>query len=404
MAGTAAGTAVDVTAAASRYRAELPIPPTSEDRAAGRTDPTLARGRTDRLRVGVDATRALARGSLRFGGAVDRMGVEYGTRRLRGSAQPASNAAAAGVVAGGYLDLTMPASGSVDLRMGVRADHFSSDAGLRWAPRLAVHWSLSDDVLLTLATGRYHQYTRGSDEQVEGALADVASGLTPTAVGTAALFPVATADHLVLALDQQLTPGVRIGVQGFLKGFSGMSSPAPDMTSSGLDLRVLRQGADLTGWLGYSLVWFWSTDRQTGASISEFTGRHLLTAGVTGPVAGPIGMDLRIAFSDGLPYTSVALASDGAPERTSPLSTTLDAEQFGSGQPALAGGPTGSFLRIDAELHAYLRPGLRAYVKVLNALDRRNALFWYFAPWRDPDVRPLAELSLLPIVGLEWRF
>ena len=50
------------------------------------------------------------------------------------------------------------------------------------------------------------------------------------------------------------------------------------------------------------------------------------------------------------------------------------------------------------------RFALRPYAKVLNALDRRDGLFWYFSPWRDPSVRPLAELSLLPVIGFEWRF
>ena len=65
-------------------------------------------------------------------------------------------------------------------------------------------------------------------------------------------------------------------------------------------LRLVREGQELTGWLGYSLGWFWSASR-TSTTTSEFTGRHLLSAGVTGRLTGPLGMDLRIAFSDGLP-------------------------------------------------------------------------------------------------------
>jgi hypothetical protein len=45
-----------------------------------------------------------------------------------------------------------------------------------------------------------------------------------------------------------------------------------------------------------------------------------------------------------------------------------------------------------------------AYLRVLNALDRRDALFYYFEPWRDPDLTPLAELSVIPVLGIEWRF
>ena len=405
--GGAGGTQLDATAAGSRYRAELPVPPSALEQAAGSTDPTLARGRTNRLRLALDATRPFAGGTIRFGGSVDRTVVSYGAHRLTGPSSTATDASTAGSVAGGYLDLTAGASASVSVRAGLRGDRFSSDRQLRWAPRLSVLWNLSDAALLTLAAGRYHQYARASDAQMEHAVAEFAGGLGPSLDGPAGPLPVATADHLVLSLDQLLMPGVRLGIQGFLKGFSSVAGSARS-TSSGVDLRVLREGEDLTGWLGYSLAWFWSDDRQPGASTSEFTGRHLLSAGLAGRFAGSLGIDLRVAFSEGLPYTSIPLAVGGV--------TTLDrvsstADALESGAPVFGGGPGDGFLRIDAELHMDLSPvwggrqfALRPYAKVLNALDRRDSLFWYFAPWRDPAVKPLAALSLLPVVGLEWRF
>jgi hypothetical protein len=421
--GAVAETLVDLTAAASRYSAELPINPTHQEWLAGVREPTIARGSTGRLRLALDGTRPSADGSgaFRFGAAIDRTGVEYGAHRLRDAVPPGEDAATTAVVAGGYVDWTWRAAGSLDVRMGLRADHFTSDDRLRWAPRLALYWSLSDAALLTMAAGRYHQYSRASDAQVEGTMSQVANGFdggSALLAGENALMPVATADHLVLSLDQKLESGVRLGVQGFLKGFSGVpgaEAGAGPLTSSGLDLRVLREGENVTGWLGYSLAWFWSQDELAGASTTAFTGRHLLSAGLTGRIAGPFGMDLRLAFSDGLPYTSVPVSlSDEAmtPGRASPLSTTVNQSgESVSGNPALAGGPADGFLRIDAEIHADLVPvwggrrfALRPYAKVLNALDRRDALFWYFSPWRDPEVEPLAELSLLPIVGLEWRF
>ena len=47
-----------------------------------------------------------------------------------------------------------------------------------------------------------------------------------------------------------------------------------------------------------------------------------------------------------------------------------------------------------------LRPSLR----ILNALNRRDALFYHFEPWRNDGPQPLADLPVLPLVGLEWRF
>ena len=405
--GEAGRTLLDVTAAGSRYRAELPVPPSTQEEASGGAGPNLARGRTDRLRLALDATRPFGRGALRFGGAFDRTGASYGAHRIEDAPSVGTDASTAGSVAGAYLDLSARASASVAVRAGLRADRFSSHDQLRWAPRLSVLWNLSDAALLTLAAGRYHQYARVSDAQVEVAVAELAGGLASPPGGPAGPLPVATADHLVLSLDQQLTPGVRLGLQGFLKGFSSIAGSARS-TSSGLDLRVLREGENLVGWLGYSLSWFWSDDQRPGTSTSEFTCRHLLSAGLAGRLAGPLGVDLRMSFSEGLPYTAVPLATSSGP---SVERYALPSDDLEAGTPVLGGGPADGFLRIDAEIYADLLPGwggrhfsLRPYVKVLNALDRRDGLFWYFAPWRDPAVKPLAELSLLPIVGLEWRF
>jgi hypothetical protein len=47
---------------------------------------------------------------------------------------------------------------------------------------------------------------------------------------------------------------------------------------------------------------------------------------------------------------------------------------------------------------------VRPYVRVLNALDRRDALFYTFQRWRPDSVRPLAERPLLPLVGFAFAF
>jgi hypothetical protein len=41
---------------------------------------------------------------------------------------------------------------------------------------------------------------------------------------------------------------------------------------------------------------------------------------------------------------------------------------------------------------------------VLNALDRRDALFYTFQPWRDDSLRPLAQRPLLPVMGVSFSF
>ena len=45
------------------------------------------------------------------------------------------------------------------------------------------------------------------------------------------------------------------------------------------------------------------------------------------------------------------------------------------------------------------------YFKLLNALDRRDAMFYHFdRNAENPEARPLAPLPVLPILGFEWKF
>ena len=70
-----------------------------------------------------------------------------------------------------------------------------------------------------------------------------------------------------------------------------------------------------------------------------------------------------------------------------------------------------TFLRLDLEVHAVFEPTwggrtwrIRPYVRILNALDRRDALFYTFQPWRDEAVTPVAERPALPLLGVAFSF
>ena len=401
---------LDAAATASGYQAALPLRPVSDN-----TDPAdpseglLASAETGRLRLTLDASAPVGENRVRFGGAVDRVSTRYSAQRFEDVASgPGDKREADGVVAGAYVDGVLPLAPGLDLRLGTRADAFSTEGGVRLAPRVAFLWSLSPDALLTVAAGRYHQYTRASDQQVELAVSDGA----PTAV-TGPLLTVAAADHVVLSLDQKLGRGVRLGIEGFWKGFSGLGSLGGDvLRSSGVDLRVLHEGSRATAWLGYNLAWFWS-DASGFGSTSNFAGRQLLSAGVIGTLDGRTGGALRVAYSAGLPYTSIPFGNRDAEAVTggdAPLPPQLPGD-LTEQDPVFGGDPDDGFLRLDLELFARFNPRIggravevRPYLRLINALDQRDALFYYFEPWRDEELTPLAERSFLPVFGIEWRF
>jgi hypothetical protein len=43
------------------------------------------------------------------------------------------------------------------------------------------------------------------------------------------------------------------------------------------------------------------------------------------------------------------------------------------------------------------------YLRVLNALNRRDALFYRFDRGSN-SAEPLGDLPILPVIGFEWKF
>lgn len=404
-----AGGRLSLLAAGGRYDAGLPL--------AGQ-QPAYASGHTTRQDASADWSRPReGGGALTFGLDAERIEAVYQARGLAsdGSVRLFDNAADSWLAAA-YGDLRMPVGERTTLQAGLRATH-AEGQGVLLAPRLGVAWLLTDQAALSLSVGRYHQLVATADEQIPEGLAAAVTDSTPAPpLGSATLFRLARANHVVVSLDQMLSPTTRLGLDGFYKRFEGLlSAPGAVLSSSGVDLRVRRSGARFDGWAGYSLSWHWRQGASSATS-EQFVGRQLLSAGLVGQLTPWSGLDVRLSYGDGLPLTAVATATDGefAPGLenaiASPDPTTV-AVGAARDEPALTGGPSGDFLRLDAEVYGLFerRVGsrthqVRPYVKVLNALDRRDALFYYFERWRGEEPRPLAELSVLPVVGIEWRF
>jgi hypothetical protein len=400
--GHAGGLLLEATLAASGYEARLPLRPYTEQ-GAPTAAALLAGARTDRVRGGVEAARALSGGAVRLGVSWESVDASYTADPLETGAT-ASAARNSSSSVGGYLEVTHALAPDVTLRAGGRVDRFSGDRRPRLAPRVALTWEVSPEAVVTVATGRYHQSTRASDVTVEQSLSQsVADTAAP-----ANLLPVASADHVVVSFDQRLGDDVTLGIAGFWKSYRGLERGQTEpIRSSGVDLRVQRRGERATAWLGYDLSWYWSTRDLSGAT-SDFAGRQLLTAGMSGALGSLFGADVRVAYGGGLPYTSVPFRTSAPTALPDELGSTGDViEQT----PPLPGGLREDFLRVDVELNATFTPRwgghrweIEPYVRVLNALDRRDALFYAFQPWRDEALTPLAERPLVPVLGVAWRF
>ncbi|HEY8483752.1 MAG TPA: TonB-dependent receptor [Longimicrobiales bacterium] len=426
------GQRAELTAAVGRFRARLPV---------GSALPLLVDGESDRIRLAADFSRPFGDVELRYGASFDRLELEYEAwRRLVKADSAFFETGARGDNVGGYVEALVPVGSRVRVRGGLRADVFGLDPTLRLAPRLSATWLLSDRAALTFAAGHYRQHVRAPE------------GMLAASPGRMRVPPlsVASASHVVLGLQQDLGGGVRLGLEGFFKRFSGLLSAGDEQTegpsgllygvqasmapaasvpagpddptrteranASGLDLWVRRSTGDVTGWLGYSLAWVWST--QGGSPTSTvFSGRHLLSLGLTG-VLGSLGrFHVRLGYGAGLPYTAIP-EPDASSVSTFAGATMEDVSRRLALEPATFSAaaltypaPGEPYLRLDAEFSRTWRARLwgaerevTPYLKVLNTLDRRDALFYYYDPQADPEPRALAALPVLPVLGVEWKF
>ena len=398
----------EVRAAVTRYEAQLPV---------ADSIPLFARSRSDRVRITADFSHPWGEGVFRLGASMDALHTDYAAQGIdpQGSVVR-SELALRGNSGGVYAEGTQQLGPNLSLRGGFRLDRFSGDGGLRAAPRAALSWLLTENAVLTLAAGRYHQFSALSSGEVEATLSeDAAQGSSYPSQGSTQL-SVGAANHLVVSLDQILAPGLRLGIEGYMKSFSGVTeSSQTQLNASGVDLRVARDGDRSSGWLGYTLTWFWASEGGFLGGDSRFSGRQLLSAGLSTRLSERTGVRVRLGYGDGLPFTSIPLMKgqaptfDGGGHRENRFE--MDGDNLLNEAPGLAVGPDEGFLRVEGELYASWTTTfggratqIRPYLRVLNALNRRDALFYHFDPWRSSTPRPLAELPILPLLGVELIF
>ena len=398
--GRLEGSDVEVTVAGGRFSAELPL------RDASRL--FVIRGTSDRVRAGVDFVRSRGPVRLRYGASYDRTWLRN-TARQPDAFRNLIVARSAGTATGAYVDAAWQPVPRLLLRGGLRGDAFSVGGAVVVAPRGLATVLLGSQAALTLAAGRYHQYVRVP--RPVGGPADLQNWADSARIPTQ--LSMAGATHFSLGLDQELSPRVRLGLEGFYKRFDGL--PGADSSSahtSGVDVWVRAAAEGISGWLGYSLAWAW-TSADGAAAAAEFTGRQTLSVGARGTVARGTRVGVRMAYGAGLPYSAVSmgervLAPGSLPDLDNG-SVDLDSDA------PLAGHVPEPFLRLDAEVSRTWTPrvggrptAVTPYVRVINALDSRDGLFYrYFSGEAEGDeagVEAVGTLPLVPVVGVQWSF
>jgi hypothetical protein len=404
--GTVGGVGVLGTVAVGRFRTTLPL---------GGIRPLMTEGTATRVRGGLDLEQPFGGVRLFYGGTFERIEFEYRTFPQRFSRDSVLvRNVAVGDGGGVYAEALFNVLPRLTLRGGLRADAFTHTEGVQLAPRASGTLLLTDRAAITLSAGQYRQYVRTPERSLV-----FLGNVSPDSAAGPPL-TVAAANHVVVTLTQDLGDGIRLGLEGFFKEFSGLhASPNRTTEASGVDVWLRRTTGSLTGWLGYSLAWVWTVDPDRTTS-QEFSGRHLVTSGVHAPLMGNGALDVRVSYGAGLPFTAVPeppIATPGfhvssvAASAIPGLSTSMAvAGAAGPDVPALATEPTEPFIRVDAQISHTFNGSfgdfafrLTPYLKVINALNRRDAIFYHYDRTAG-RAEPLAGLPLMPILGAEWRF
>lgn len=394
--GPLLGGDADLTVGVGRFSAGLPIEGASD---------MWVDGAATRLRVAVDLSRSAGPADIHYGVNYERQWLDY--RSWARASVPDSllqENRVSGDVAGTYVDASWQALPQVRVRGGMRVDLFSQERAPFIAPRLLITWLVDDNTAITVAGGRYHQYVRAPETVLTSPVAGQPQ--PPPSEGNP-LLDVAGATHIVLSLDQQLPEGVRLGVEGYHKMYDGLPTDANGRAQeSGVDFWIRRNRGTFQGWLGYSLSWIWSSNGQPSAS-DIFSGRHLISAGLLGPAGRAGRFQVTLTYGAGLPFTAIQPGSSQPPGTNPALS-----EIHASVAPApLVASPDKPYLRIDGEVsHTWLTHWLGGptfvtpYLRVLNALNRRDAMFYYFDGRDQSQPQALAALPVVPVVGVGFRF
>lgn len=395
------GADADFTVAVGDFHTQLPV---------GGVRPIVTEGVARRKRAVAHFSRTVGDVALQYGASVERQNFEYKAwPRSAGRDSLLLHSGSEGDVSGAYVDAQWQIAPRLTVRSGVRADMFSVSEEVRFAPRAAATVLLTDRATLTLAAGRYRQVVRSPSGGIIGT--PTSDTVAPTALA------IAKATHLVVSLDQELGVGLRLGLEGYYKTFEDLPTSEGELAeTSGVELWVRRANGRYTGWLGYSLAWLWTVE-DAQHPTSEFAGRQLLSAGASGPLLGNGTFDVRLSYGAGLPFTAIPEPESSAPvfglrPGTPDIAFAMVPGEVPGETPGDPRPPDEQYLRVDAQVaHTFITEvhgfdfELKPYFKVLNALGRRDALFYHFdRSQQDPQARAVAALPVLPILGLEWRF
>jgi hypothetical protein len=303
---------------------------------------------------------------------------------------------------------------------GMRIEGLSSRDDLWLSPRLSVKRFLRDDFSVSVAAGRFTQWTHTLSQEDRPirffdvyALADSAT-------------PVASAWHVMAGVERWMDPARQLRIDAFLKRYDRILEVRPGEdpfvegdefspttgTSYGLDI-LFRQyespGRRLSGWITYNYAV--AKREQDGERFApSLDRRHNLNL-VSTLRLGKYVIGARLGIASGTPYTEII--SQYVRRRYDPINDRWE----NPGRPPndvdyIGGTRSGARYpltqRLDLSASREYRRGratIRPYFSVVNAYNAHNVLYYQLDYGLVPPVRrALSQFPFLPSAGVSVAF
>ena len=405
--GRAFDSDLELTAALGEFTTSLPIDDAT---------PLEVDGMSRRMRLAGVLSRWISGAQVEIGASFDRVSLQHAARSTLDQTSASFSSRNAGESVGAHAEATMRVLPTVMVRGGFRADYFFAD-GMRLAPRLSVAWTFLKDSELSLAAGRYHQRVLAPETLLSseiGSFDEISSENGTAGVDPSAL-KVSSSTHFVFGLNTRALESFTLGLEGYVKSFEDLPV-GPNLETSGLDVWVHRSAREVSGWVGYSVAWY-RPEFEGRKALPRTLGRQLLSGGVSAQLISGFGIDLSLAYGVALPYTPIPQGDDNGgnvdglgPVNESPAPLlAISASKESTDASPIVGAARGSYLRLDGTVYrtwvfnwSGVPISISPYIRILNALDRRDGLFFQFDPDEDRTPVSLGAVPLMPLIGVQW--
>jgi hypothetical protein len=282
--------------------------------------------------------------------------------------------------------MSLAASSKLSATLGLRATYELDGERLHLLPRASLTYLPAQNYAVTLSAGRFSE-TQSSGQAVGGAAFDERMPLN-----------VSHATHVELGVQHHNTLTF-VNATAYVRAFEARPTLAERIVP----------GADvIAGYTtGLGTVSMAYTISRPAFGQSEYDDvQQLLALSFAGRHRG-VQLDLTASYGTGVPITSIVLEhpSDLVTAGPHPV-TSLSAGSFAPRAPA-----DREHFRVDAMLgkefritHGQRTARLMPYVRIVNALSQRDALFYFQKGNISQPAQELARLPAVPTIGLRWDF